>query len=1074
MKVHPFLSAFLILSLLAASFLPAAAAPLSQTPPGPDSPASVAALDEYYILSCPGIGTGGDLASLRGIVFNVSETFRSVTVRMADTVTGDVAPIPATFTAELRRSGGFIGDPDYTTSVEIPLPSIARTPYLPVTLDFGEVPVSGNETFSLRFTGIGPGSNAIYFEVFGIGNTPCPNVMETDEDNVAVPTERSDPAGFQVLALVPDLSSAYMATPPNLDGYLGFGEWPLGNGLPFESGNLVVVNDSIRLYVLLNLPVDNVNSDGDYFWLTFDVNNDGVIDANMDLNYGPHPDTTNIRYQYYLAPNTWTGLQPDTFSARAKGFGCFFADGSLSLFRFPFHITCNSHRLWELGIDLAEIGAVAGDIIHIGVRAASGEPAFTNEIPLNFGGDFSDLIAVNTSPSPFFSIVPNPLATVHLEADAFELTQAIQDRDNTLPLVWGKTTAGRVYVDTNGVASAQPSIAYLYGKQGLVDLPGSPLAKYQTAPTAINRATLNDTANFQLPATWTKGGQTEFFARSKDMFGIADTSASQFISFNRTEDPLVWIVPINTGTNASPVLVSDAEIASQESAMEAAFPVRDIRFVHKPWQVIGPTTVGNTIDDLNEYFGSAVLAWILGLIFGSGAPFELPDQVYGFTPSGGGISDPTWYDSGSGYVARGFRGTSGELTMAHEINHNLDRSLDGTWGRHVPGGCGAGGPEGATWPYANDDIQEVGFDTRLPWQTTASKVSAIPANWPDFMSYCQSGKLPTKWISPYRWTHISDVFSINVNRAMLDRVDEITDVFYLSGTVYPDGTGTLNPALQQMGMTSEGVMAGDYRLELQASDGAPLASLPFAKGFVDVEGEPLEMNFFSYQIAKPTEGTVDSIVLYKGESELDRITASDNPPTVSLTSPNGGEEWGGPETVTWTAADPDADDLTFTLLYSPDNGDAWFPLAAGLTGNSYDLDTIQLVGGDQALIRIIATDGFHNAEDTSDAFFTVANNAPVVAIQSPQPSTQVPIGVPTDYTGDAFDVEDGGVLPEEAFVWLVDGEPVASGRSASFPLEYGIHTITLVAGDSAGLEGEASIQVFAGQQLFLPVTANNH
>jgi hypothetical protein len=156
------------------------------------------------------------------------------------------------------------------------------------------------------------------------------------------------------------------------------------------------------------------------------------------------------------------------------------------------------------------------------------------------------------------------------------------------------------------------------------------------------------------------------------------------------------------------------------------------------------------------------------------------------------------------------------------------------------------------------------------------------------------------------------------------------------------------------------------------------------------------------------------------------------------------------------------------LLYSPDNGVSWFPLAAGLTGTSYDLNTIQLVGGNQALIRIIASDGFHNAEDQSDVTFTVANNAPVVTIQSPGQPAQVPIGVPTDYSGDAFDVEDGGELPDESFVWLVDDVEVASGRNASFPLAYGPHTVTLLAADSQGLTAEASIQVFAGEQLFLP------
>lgn len=1064
MKFHPILSFLLVFTLLSASLLPASAAPQAQTPPDPESPDSVTAPDDYSILSCIGTGTGGDLAGLRGIVFTVSQSFRSLELRMADSLLEGAA----TFTAELRRSGGFLDSPDYTTSVNMVLPSIGSPPYLPVTLNFGEVPVDGTETFSLRFVSISPVENTVYFETFGIGNTPCANVMETDENDVAEPTERGDPAGFKVLVTSPAdlaLSSAYTSTPPNIDGSIGFGEWPLGNNLPFENGYLTVQNDSIRLYILLNVPFDTEDDSGDYYYLTFDVDGDGVIDANLDLNYGPEPRTTNLRYQYYLGPAQWTGLQSDTFSARAQGFGCFFADGSLRLGRFPFGLTCNSHRLWEFGIDLAEIGAGAGDLIHMGVRVASDSPAFQNNIPQNFISDFSNLIEINTSPSPFFSILPSPLADINLEADAFELTQAIQDRQNTLPLVWGKTTTARVYVDTDGFPSSQPSIAYLYATQGLVDLPGSPLAKYQTAPTSITRSNLNHTANFQLPSAWTKLSQVDYHARAADMFGNVHVSGAQLVNFNQHDTPLVWIVPINTGSNASPVLASNTEISSQESAMEAVMPVRDVRFVRKPWQAVGTTTVDNTIAELNDYHGTTVLAWIIGLIFGGQAPFELPDQIYGFTPSGGGISDPTWYDSGNGYVARGFRGTSRELTMAHEINHNLDRSADGTWGRHVPDGCGAGGPDSA-WPYADDDIQEVGFDTRLPWQTIASKVTAIPDNWPDFMSYCQSGKLPTKWISPYRWNHISDVFEITVNRAMLERVDEITDVFYLSGTVYPDGTGTLNPALQQLGMPSEGVVPGDYSLEIQAADGGVLASLPFAKSFVDVEGEPLAMNFFSYQIAAPAGA--HKIVLLKGATVLDEIEASSNPPLVTLTAPNGGETWSGDHIVTWTASDADGDDLSFTLLYSPDNGVSWFPLAAGLTGTSYALNTIQLVGGDQALIRIIASDGFLNAEDQSDAVFAVSNNAPVVAIQSPGQSAQVPIGVPTDYSGDAFDVEDGGELPEEAFVWLVDDVEVASGRSASFPLAYGPHTVTLLAADSEGLTAEVSIQVFAGEQLFLP------
>ena len=62
------------------------------------------------------------------------------------------------------------------------------------------------------------------------------------------------------------------------------------------------------------------------------------------------------------------------------------------------------------------------------------------------------------------------------ETNAIEVTQAIQDRDNTLPLVADKRTVARLYADVNGVGSVQPSIVYLYSSSGGNDLPGSPLA----------------------------------------------------------------------------------------------------------------------------------------------------------------------------------------------------------------------------------------------------------------------------------------------------------------------------------------------------------------------------------------------------------------------------------------------------------------------------------------------------------------------------------------------------------------------------------------------------------------------
>jgi hypothetical protein len=140
------------------------------------------------------VGSGGDLATARGIRFTVNQSFTQIKVRLAGGTAGAY-----NINAELRRSNGFLGPAEAVVSNQIiNVAATGSEPYTEVILDFGDIAVGGNETFTLKFIlNSGPGS--LYLEIFGIGNTPCPNVEETNENDVANPTERSDPAGFEVI-----------------------------------------------------------------------------------------------------------------------------------------------------------------------------------------------------------------------------------------------------------------------------------------------------------------------------------------------------------------------------------------------------------------------------------------------------------------------------------------------------------------------------------------------------------------------------------------------------------------------------------------------------------------------------------------------------------------------------------------------------------------------------------------------------------------------------------------------------------------------------------------------------------
>lgn len=908
------------------------------------------------------------------------------------------------------------------------------------------------------------------------GYSGSPAAMTTTGKDLFANMVFGQPCGQQSLA------SAYTAAPPTIDGAINIGEWSGAGVMSFANGAISVLNDGIRLYVLINASGDTGNDSPtgqtpDYFWLTFDVNGDGQITRDVDLLYSFVPGTTNLRYSYFVAPFQTTTLQPGPIrSSMASGFSCFFADGSLQILGVkPFRFSCSSHRVWEFGIDLREIGAQPGNNARMGVRVSSPNPSFTNDIPANPHGDFTYLTQVSLASLP--TPLPTPTgAAVSFQTNPIEVTQAVQDRVNSLPLVADKSSVARAYVSSSGPA-AEPAIVYLYGSRSGNDLPGSPLAMLSTARTTIDRNQLNHTTNFLLPKSWITVGATTFQGGAARLIGSPSFTSPFNLTFTTRKTPIYWIIPVNTGTNATPNLVSDATIANQESYLRAIFPVPDVQFVRKPWQslgAVGPITLDQTIQRLNNYHGSVVLAWVLTVLFTGKEPFALPHQIYGFRPTGGGLSDPTW-DGGNGYVAAGFLGTSQEGTMAHEIDHNLDRaSAPGTFGRHV-GGCGSDGPQ-PSWPYTNFRINEIGFDTRLPWSTgSGGRDTVIPSTAPDIMSYCQTGRLPTKWISPYRWQQLFTNAFAPPALTTADIAATIGDVYYISGQVHVGGTGSLDPILAQKGMASSGITPGDYSIEVQNAGGSALLTQSFQATFTSPEGEARDTVYFSFQL--PQQSGAAKIVLKKGSQVLNTITASASAPSVTLTAPNGGENWSGSQNIQWSASDPDGDTLSFTILYSPDDGNTWLPVASNVQGSSYQVDTAALQGGSGGRIRVIASDGFNNAQDDSNAAFTVAGNPPSVSIASPEANTRFDTGAIIALEGSATDAEDPA-LADSSFVWSyerLDGSTppsptnIGTGPQTSVVLPQGVYRVTLTVSDSTGNTGTAQTTITVNvHRLFTP------
>jgi hypothetical protein len=894
------------------------------------------------------------------------------------------------------------------------------------------------------------------------------------------------------------INSTYASTPPVLDGSLNFGEWNYANKLALTHGFLSVVNDNNRLYVLLDVTGETTDDSSDYFYVSFDTNRNGLIDPGTlapgpDINYGLV--ARNMRYQHYLGPNSWTGVTANTYSARAAGFGCFWADGTFSFTFIPFHVTCAQHRVWEFGFDLAEIGAFAGSSAKMGVLVSAIRNTLHDELPPGFTADFTNLITVNLAPPPFFTMAPLQGAQVAFQSNpnAIEITQAVQKLDDSLPLVANKDTMARVYTFTGNVPIGENARTYLYGNVGGADLPGSPMVVSQRAPTVINRLNLNDTANFLLPKTWAAAGTVNFSTQAIGQNADHAASATYPLAFNTRGALTVWIVPVNTGTVGSPVLPPQSEIDRQESYMRTVYPLANLTFVQKNWNVLGVVT-GEPITALNTYYNNVVFAWLFSVIFTGTPPYTLPDQIYGFTPSGGGLSDPKWA-GGGGHVGRGFQGTSMEGTMAHEINHNLDTSVPGTWGRHVnPGGtgCGAAGPD-PSWPYLDPFTHTVGFDTRLPWTVSGALDTVIPGTFPDFMSYCQSGLSPTKWISDYRWNALYNKFP-NL-AALVPLASNYPDHYYIMGNVTQDPktsvlSGKLNPAIVQPGSDDFPVpnpKTDNFEINIYGGAQAGLLkTYPFTATFIPDPEEPVNTVYFNFSLPYIQGVTGGPEIITKIElapyapiglaptAALDTINVAPIVPTVGITNPTtAGATLNGAQTLTWTPSNTASGD-TFTVMFSSDAGANWITLAANLSGvTTLAVDTTTLPNTIQGMFRVIGTDGFNTFEAKS-VLITIANanTKPTVHITAPLPSHSVSSDGSVLLQGEGNDATDG-VLPDDNLSWSEGNVPLGNGASIVANLADGPHTITLTGINLRGDSATTTVNVTViHNPVYLPVVNN--
>jgi len=196
------------------------------------------------------------------------------------------------------------------------------------------------------------------------------------------------------------------------------------------------------------------------------------------------------------------------------------------------------------------------------------------------------------------------------------------------------------------------------------------------------------------------------------------------------------------------------------------------------------------------------------------------------------------------------------------------------------------------------------------------------------------------------------------------------ETLFMSGLAFTNGTVTLNPWYHlledthapdiQLGAT------GNYTVQFLDNASELLAQTGFNMSFT-------HFNVTGFCFTVPYVNNTSQIRILHNETVLASRIVSPNAPTVNILYPNESEIFNSGEniTISWTSNDQDGDPLTYTVLYTPDNGSTWIPIQTGVTQTSLNWTVPNDHPTNQCRIKVIATDGVNTGEGSSNGTFTI-------------------------------------------------------------------------------------------------------
>lgn len=702
-----------------------------------------------------------------------------------------------------------------------------------------------------------------------------------------------------------------------------------------------------------------------------------------------------------------------------------------------------------------------------------------------------------------YEIDPEPLVLLEPSTPIIrniEVTQAIQTEDEEMPLVLGKTSLARVYVDPD--VSLQEVTVTLYGSEiepgelvaqtgeyQVWELPqvkeflGS-MTRTFVAPLNPERENIGDTANFLLPTDWTQVEFLGLFAEVTAVNGIEVLRdfvlirgfQGSIFHFEETHDLVTYVLPVNDTT--APSIQTSATIQSWIGNMTNVYPMANPKFPILGSEFLGPFAGTNDelLQELTERVGVIQVLILLELLTGQ-QTHEFPDQIFGARWAGGGLSDPIWWACGESWASFGGpHGTSRELIMAHEIQHNIgpDDDTNGHYGRHIGGGGAEEGDPDWTSLYGDYEIHDLGWNPGVANPET-NQQALVPADYPDFMSYLQNddtagvpdGTLPTKWISTYRWLKLFErlqnweIGTPGLGSPCSDEVLQgVPTVRVVRGTIPINGTPSLDPTYETPGVLPSGYVPSTAtdasfttKIVIKDGEGAILQTIFIDPVFVDANGVPRDEYQFVYFV--PDNGKISTVELVDDLDNVIQSYTSIDSPIVDFMSVPSSFQRRQEAVVSWSGFAPNSSFLQYQLEYSPDNS-IWFRLGPSTFDNHTKVTFVGLPGSTEGRLRLRATNGLDTAYAVSSPF-TLANQPPSIAISGSAPQQSVRSHF--SFKASVSDPDMDQIAPDN-IVWSLDDTELGRGLVVNFTIATtGKHVLKAEYTDPSGAMTEDSIDL---------------